>query len=186
MAFMRDCVRCRVTMTVKAAKVSAKAEVKRQQLGFLGEGPWAHVKEGDAHHPNGGGGDFFGRDSKLKKDGGADGQGGIVVDRWMWDPEAQKGGRGAPCRAKCDRPEGCAGHEALSDGDCDELILRDGDWDKDPSKARPAAAANSESEGHSLASAARGSRGASAVGTWPCLRYEGTTSRPHLPPPRPH
>jgi len=132
----------RVTMPVKQAKMSAKVEVKRQQLGFLGEGPWAHVKEGDAHHPNGGGGEFFGRDSKLQKDGGVDGQGGIVVDRWMWDPAAQKS-RGPPCHAKCDRPEGCDGHEALSDGDCDELMLRDGDWDKDSSKARAAAAAES-------------------------------------------
>ena len=128
----------RATMPVKAAKASAKAEVKRQQLGFLGEGPWAHVKEGDAHHPNGGGGEFFGRDSKLQKNGGVDGQGGIIVDRWMWDPAAQKGS-GPPCHAKCDRPEGCDGHEALSDGDCDELMLRDGDWDKDPAKASPAA-----------------------------------------------
>ena len=120
---------------VKNANAAAAAAAKEQKLGFLGEGPWAHVKEGDAHHPNGGGGDYFGRESKLKKDGGEDGQGGIVVDRWMWD--AASGVRRPPCRAKCDRPEGCGGYDAYTDGDCDEILLRDFDADKNVTQVPP-------------------------------------------------
>jgi GMP synthase (glutamine-hydrolysing) len=40
----------------------------------------------------------------------------------MWDaPSAVR----PPCHAKCDRAEGCDGHEALADGDCDEILLEE-------------------------------------------------------------
>jgi hypothetical protein len=126
-------VQAKVAKAFKAASAAATAAAHSQKLGFLGEGPWAHVKEGDAHHPKGGGGEFFGRESTLEKDGGKDGQGGIIVDRWMWDaPSAVR----PPCHAKCDRAEGCDGHEALADGDCDEILLRDLDMDRSVDKVR--------------------------------------------------
>ena len=53
-----------------------------------------------------------------------------MVDRWAWEPAKEQVAAGPPCHAKCDRPEGCDGHEAFSEGDCDEILLRDADRDR--------------------------------------------------------
>mmetsp|Transcript_52617 Transcript_52617/g.138081 ORF Transcript_52617/g.138081 Transcript_52617/m.138081 type:complete len:539 (+) Transcript_52617:656-2272(+) len=111
-----------------------------ESLGFMGEGPWAHVKEGYAYQKSAGG-DYFGKDSVLAKDGGKDGQNGIVVDRWFWTPSAQDHvaeHRRPPCHAACDKPGGCDGHVGLTTGDCDEVFLREADVDRDPTKSAPA------------------------------------------------
>jgi len=89
---------------------------KKGQKLFLGEGPWAHVPvEGEMS------GDGVGANHDFAN--------GVAVDEDPMTPESQMRVNPAttPCAYLCSDPDGCEGHPALTNGDCDETISRD--WD---------------------------------------------------------